>query len=216
MGRRVNIDELPRSREAARAGGAKSFFTGEPCKAGHIAPRLTINGQCRGCSDANKRAWLAKHPERGQQHARAHYEANREDYIARSAQWRAANPKAARASAKRNRPKHAAGRVAWARRDRKAKPETYRTRVRNRRAKLAAGGTHTAEDIFDIARQQRYRCAYCPARICAATWETDHIIAVIRGGSNDRSNLQLLCRPCNRAKGAKDPIDFAREKELLL
>lgn len=33
--------------------------------------------------------------------------------------------------------------------------------------------------------------------------EIDHVVAESRGGSGDISNLQLLCRACNRRKGAK-------------
>ena len=33
--------------------------------------------------------------------------------------------------------------------------------------------------------------------------EYDHIIPVVKGGANTFRNIQLLCEPCNRSKGAK-------------
>ena len=32
--------------------------------------------------------------------------------------------------------------------------------------------------------------------------EVDHVVPLARGGSNDLANLQVLCRTCNRSKGA--------------
>lgn len=37
------------TREAAYAAGATYFFTGRPCKWGHIAPRYVSTGQCKNC-----------------------------------------------------------------------------------------------------------------------------------------------------------------------
>jgi 5-methylcytosine-specific restriction endonuclease McrA len=37
-----------------------------------------------------------------------------------------------------------------------------------------------------------------------------------RGGSNDISNIELLCERCNLRKHAKDPIDWAQENGLLV
>lgn len=45
---------MPRTREEAKATGAKYYFTGVPCKHGHIAPRKT-KGACVECLQAEWR-----------------------------------------------------------------------------------------------------------------------------------------------------------------
>lgn len=48
-------------------------------------------------------------------------------------------------------------------------------------------------------------CRMCSAigRVTAAV-EVDHIVAVVDGGSDDRSNLQPLCVPCHDTKSARE------------
>lgn len=48
--------------------------------------------------------------------------------------------------------------------------------------------------------RDRHRCRNCGA---PPPLQIDHILPVSRGGSNDLSNLQLLCRRCNQRKGAR-------------
>lgn len=43
------------------------------------------------------------------------------------------------------------------------------------------------------------RCVSCESQ---QNLEFDHVIPVVMGGSNTARNLQLLCEPCNRRKGA--------------
>ena len=44
----MNTTNLPKTRTEAKAQGAKYYFTGEPCKHGHTAPRKT-KGACVEC-----------------------------------------------------------------------------------------------------------------------------------------------------------------------
>jgi len=50
-----------------------------------------------------------------------------------------------------------------------------------------------------VLSRSGYRCTYCGSD---ESLEIDHIVPIARRGTNDISNLQALCRPCNRRKGA--------------
>lgn len=98
----------------------------------------------------------------------------------------------------------------------RANPEAERARKLKLRARRQnVEGEHTAQDIRDIFKSQRGKCAYCRVKLGTA-YHVDHIVAISKGGTNFRSNLQLLCRPCNMKKHAKDPLDFARSLGKLL
>jgi 5-methylcytosine-specific restriction endonuclease McrA len=70
------------------------------------------------------------------------------------------------------------------------------------------GGSHTLEQWQELCARYDFRCLKCGEK---KPLSADHIIPVSRGGTNDISNLQPLCRPCNTSKGAKT-IDY-RPKE---
>lgn len=63
----------------------------------------------------------------------------------------------------------------------------------------------TPRGLTAIVRQiwceQEGKCAVCAS---SEDLELDHILAVRNGGTNAADNLQFLCKPCNRSKGAKD------------
>ena len=59
-----------------------------------------------------------------------------------------------------------------------------------------------------LMRRQDNTCAYCGYRRIAASMDIDHIIPVVRGGSNDENNLQVICRPCNQRKGLQTDEEF--------
>lgn len=51
------------SRKQAIAAGAKHFYTGRPCKNGHLDLRFTSDGKCVSCNREKVRSYYAKHPE---------------------------------------------------------------------------------------------------------------------------------------------------------
>ena len=67
-----------------------------------------------------------------------------------------------------------------------------------------------------LMRRQNNTCVYCGNRRIASSMDIDHIIPVVRGGSNDESNLQVICRLCNQRKGLQTDDEFrARYARLV-
>ena len=68
----------------------------------------------------------------------------------------------------------------------------------------------------ELMRRQDNTCVYCGHRRTARTLDIDHILPAVRGGSNDVSNLQVICRPCNQRKGMQTDKEFrARYSRLV-
>ena len=61
-----------------------------------------------------------------------------------------------------------------------------------------------------LMRRQRNLCVYCGHRYAPHFFEIDHMNPVAFGGSNQASNLQVLCRPCNGRKGDQTDGEFRR------
>lgn len=85
-----------------------------------------------------------------------------------------------------------------------------------RARKRSAGGTFTAAQIAELMVKQRGRCANCAVKLTDRNMARDHRKALARGGANDILNMELLCRPCNGRKSAKDEIAWANENGRLL
>lgn len=169
--------------------------------------------------------WRNRNIEHARASASKWHAENRDERRESQKRWKAANPDRVKAMARRcylkDPTKPRAQQEAW----RKNNPEKFKAGrdryvegnresiyagIRNRRARKKAGGTHTAADIADLARKQDSKCVYCAVAISSRSWHVDHRQPIARGGSNDPSNLQLLCQPCNNRKWAHDPDEFER------
>lgn len=75
------------------------------------------------------------------------------------------------------------------------------------RARLAkAEGNWTAKQFKELCEAVDYYCSYCHKKFDKLT--ADHIVPLLRGGSNDISNIIPACMSCNAAKGATTPLEF--------
>lgn len=227
-------------REQAKAIGDETYSTGEPCSQGHIAARYTTSGRCVECHTINGTKTFRKRkesdPDWAQQREQkaAQWKKNNPDKVrTQQAKWRKANPDKVSVNNKNWRKRHPEQAKAncdkwrhnnrekaresvrdWAARNPERAKEVKRASQTNRRSReMVNGGCVTGADILALFERFDSRCAKCgdTERI-----EIDHIMPVARGGTNSPSNLQLLCKPCNRSKSDKDPIEWALKHGLSL
>ncbi len=78
--------------------------------------------------------------------------------------------------------------------------------------KLKAEGSHTVEEMLAKLTDQAYKCYYCGINI-KTKYHRDHMIPLIRGGSDYISNIALTCPRCNLRKNTMTAKEFLRRKE---
>ena len=100
-------------------------------------------------------------------------------------------------------------------RTRRRKHKRYVRTSMYRANSKGATGSHSAVEVERLFNKQKGKCVNCLCSIVYG-YHVDHIQALSRGGSNDISNIQLLCPPCNIRKQAKDPFKWALENGRLL
>lgn len=206
------------TRAKAKAAGAKRYYNGKPCPAGHVTERMASNGRCVTCLYIARDGWRSANPEKVRVARAAYYAANRETELSQVAVYQVVHAKRIRAKSAEyklaNLEKVRAWQIAW----RAANPDKVRAYIAHRRAlKLGAGGTYNPADVLALFKRQRGKCAHpwC-GKSLASGYHIDHVIPLSRGGSNDRKNLALLCQPCNNQKWAHHPVDFAQSRGFLL
>lgn len=158
-------------------------------------------GDCRPCSRASHAKYRAGNPELVKASSAKSRAAHPEREKARLAKYHTAHPERSKARLDK-----------W----REANPENCKALDHKRRArKLKAGGSFSVAEIRAMLKRQRGKCVACRIDI-SKNYHIDHRMPLALGGSNDVSNIQLLCPHCNLSKHAKHPIEFMQERGFLL
>lgn len=192
----MDTSKMPTTRAEAKAAGATHYFTGQPCKHGHIAPRKT-KGACVECLKLEwergnqTRAEYFKtynQSEAGQKAKREYYERNREAVIARAQ---------ARDVVKVTEYKNAY---------KERNPDLYKelVSIRRRRFRLATPKWLTPEHKMEI--RLKYRLAIELSRRTGIRHAVDHIVP-IQGeevcGLHVPWNLEVITQEENLKKSNK-------------
>lgn len=91
---------------------------------------------------------------------------------------------------------------------------SYKSRAATAKAralKYGCEGVHIGDDIKALLLAQKGLCAGCSEDM-QDVYHVDHIQELSDGGSNNPSNLQLLCIPCNLKKGGRHRKTTVRRK----
>jgi len=196
----MELATLPKTRAEAMASGAKYYFTGEPCKHGHVAPRKT-KGACLDClkaewEEGNKRraAYFAAYnkSEAGQAAKQRYYEANKE-FVKERANARSTEDK------QRYRDKWAEENVVIVR---------AFTKARRRKHRLATPKWLTETQFRQI--RTLYEQAISLTKTTGEAYVVDHIIPLQHEaicGLHVPWNLRVITRKENGLKSNKIPSE---------
>jgi hypothetical protein len=192
----MDTTSLPKTRAEAKATGSKYYFTGDPCKHGHTAPRKT-KGACVECLKAEwakgnetRAEYFREYnrSEAGQKAKRGYYERNQAAVIA-AAQ---ARPDEAKRKYRNN--------------HKSANPDLYKELVslRRRRFRQATPKWLTQEQKLEI--RLKYRLAIELTRRTGTRHAVDHVIPLLGEevcGLHVPWNLEVITQDENLKKSNK-------------
>jgi hypothetical protein len=192
----MDTTNLPKSRAEAKALGVKYYFTGDPCKHGHIAPRR-VKGCCTKCARLIDKRGQARRVEYFRRYnqseaakaaKRRYYERNREAVIARAA----ARPVEEK---RRNHKAWKERNLLWVRAD---------TKSRRRKNRQASPPWLTRRQKSEM--RELYKIAITMTKTTGEQYVVDHIVPLrseVVCGLHVPWNLRVITQEENLAKSNK-------------
>jgi 5-methylcytosine-specific restriction endonuclease McrA len=184
------------TRAEAKAMGLTRYFTGRPCKHGHVAERMEKNKQCVECNRVNAKKWTSNNKDRSLKKARNYYKNNSEKVKQRARDWRRKNKNKVREMSS-----------SWKERNKNLASEISRAAVQSRRSRLknSGGSGISHSDIKRMVNEQSSVCVYCGIK---SKLTLDHVHPLNLGGLHDVENAVMCCALCNSKKGDKPLLMF--------
>lgn len=193
------------SRKEAKEKGLKRYFTGRPCKYGHVTERKIKSSDCIEC---------AKNKDKN------HYKKNKDKILNAVKNYRTKNKEKIKASrivytlknvdsAKERKKQWRANNIAHVR-------EKGKIYAHTRNAKKSFSNGVLSYGLVDrLLKLQRGKCVCCNQPL-GDDYHLDHIMPLHLGGTNTDNNIQLLRSTCNLQKYTKHPVDFMQSRGFLL
>lgn len=196
----MDTSGLPKTRAEAKAIGAKYYFTGEPCKHGHIAPRKT-KGACIECLRVE---WTVGNEKRAEYFA----ERNRDETVKQKKhEWYMQNREAVIERAKVQSPeKKREYRNAW--KERNSMIVLANNKVRRRKHREATPPWVTREQKSEM--RAIYEMAITMSKTTGEQYVVDHIYPLrseVVCGLHVPWNLRVITRAENLQKSNELPDD---------
>jgi hypothetical protein len=179
----------------AKLQGLKHYFTGVPCKFGHVAKRQVSNRGCVVCLKSKATAWAKANPERTEEIRSSWNSLNREKTNARMRQRRIDYPDSYKQA------------IANWRKNNATRYAVYAAHVASMRRAKKLNQTPkwlTENDITAI--ECKYSVCAMLNKYGVEKWEVDHIVPLQGAnvsGLHTPSNLRVIPKALNRAKGNK-------------
>lgn len=204
-----------------------TYFTGEPCRNGHIAPRYVVGGRCVECKREKDRRTYEANRDKRIAKAQDYHKANRETRIEQMREYHFANHEKALQdrrdyaaknydhllAKKREYMADPANKAAKAAK-KKEQAYLYRGYEQKRRARLKGAIPKWYGELDDFVMEQAAELCTRRQQSTGFAWEVDHTIPLLATratGLHWYANLQVIPQTLNRQKNRRMILTQPRE-----
>ena len=182
------------TRQEAVQLGLSRYFTGKPCKRGHVSQRTTVNGTCVQCVNESEAKKIYR---------AAYYQKNKQRLDERNKQWIKNNPEKFAKIQARSSKKNIKRRREYARKHRAKNSSLYNFWCRTRQSKQCNATPQWADHE---AIKVKYKESKAMSKLTGLLYHVDHRIP-LQGenvcGLHVAANLRVILARDNAAKSNK-------------